>query len=1102
MKAIRMAKNILFSATLFVCAQALWAQPELVVQEWHRVWREGERPQALAFSYGNKYLYTATSRDLKLWDVQTGLLIRTFSKGEISVYRPLPGSKYQTVSVNFAASYGMLPSLSGEQFIVKVNEGDGVGSTNVALCDALTGKLSNLDDVFRERWGDRYSSRTDYALSPDGSFVLAAKDGSDKEDPKISVYNSDGLKKVKEFELVDKGRLKLPLVSKGAKYCAVKLLQDNKINKTLLYDLTKLSRVSSFDESQYGTAVDFSYDNRYLAFVKDDAIKVYNIDECRTISFPNNSSKAAAKFLISNSNELLVCDGTFIRRFDVAAKRQVEEFSLSRKNYNWGRLGDPSPVFSHDGSLIAQTFDDGILISSTKEPSAGSLTSKLSDMSEVCYNYKNDFVLLKKPGSVCGLFDKKLSCKRFVKINAPYVDCAVFDDGLYCIDRGRGLMKLSFDGDEEIFTLALKNYKNAFSSSDDGRIVAYSGNDNLVHVCDVQQKKELATFPLSNQVYKVSPAGSFVYASDGKYDSPYRSGKNDVFDLATLKMKTLDGRIVAISSDDKICAVYTNKNKRFVTFYECAKWKAAKKIDNVFVSDAGFTSDGKTFALRHDDKVSVYDFDTRSLVDQIQMKSSEFKDIKAFFYAGKDRDSLAFVYLDSNNIIRRRSFASKTFDASMLASSDGDWITYTPEGYFNGSEGGIKSFVHVVDGLKVYPLDQLAEVFFRPDLVAAKIAGKDVSKAAVADLPKPKGKTADQDSALQTVLATGEPPLVQFANPPSSSATREVQLKFNVLDQGGGIGGVFISVNGKVVQLSGSTKKIEAVSKEKGVPFSPLVSLCAGENVIEAYATNSAGKIESRHAVAKIEWKGEEEKPNLHILAFGVNDYATTGVSKLKYAVPDAQSVVQKFSQKSGGALYGRVWTKALLDKDVTKPNIQACVDSMAKNVKADDVFVLYISGHGVSYQGDYYFISYDFDGKNISTAVSKDFLLNNCLSKIKASKTLLLLDTCNSGAIVSGGDSDTAFARLSRATGQAIIAASSDTQTAIEGYDGHGVFTYALLDALSGKADFVGDNKISLLELNLYVSNIVPMLSKLKWNHAQNPWYDLRKQDFVLLEK
>ncbi len=44
-------KFLLSTIALFVCAQALWAQPELVVQEWHRVWRKDERPQAL---YGHK----------------------------------------------------------------------------------------------------------------------------------------------------------------------------------------------------------------------------------------------------------------------------------------------------------------------------------------------------------------------------------------------------------------------------------------------------------------------------------------------------------------------------------------------------------------------------------------------------------------------------------------------------------------------------------------------------------------------------------------------------------------------------------------------------------------------------------------------------------------------------------------------------------------------------------------------------------------------------------------------------------------------------------------------------------------------------------------
>jgi hypothetical protein len=41
-----------------------------------------------------------------------------------------------------------------------------------------------------------------------------------------------------------------------------------------------------------------------------------------------------------------------------------------------------------------------------------------------------------------------------------------------------------------------------------------------------------------------------------------------------------------------------------------------------------------------------------------------------------------------------------------------------------------------------------------------------------------------------------------------------------------------------------------------------------------------------------------------------------------------------------------------------------------------------------------------------------------------------------------------TAIARLTRATGRATIVASTDSQPALEGYKGHGMFTYVLLEA------------------------------------------------------
>ena len=431
--------------------------------------------------------------------------------------------------------------------------------------------------------------------------------------------------------------------------------------------------------------------------------------------------------------------------------------------------------------------------------------------------------------------------------------------------------------------------------------------------------------------------------------------------------------------------------------------------------------------------------------------------------------------------------------ASAVADSFGDYVVYTPEGYFTGSPSGINKFVHLVNGMEVSELGQYAETLFRPDLVAAKIRGESVAES--------------ENAVLAELVTSGEPPLVSFSELPPVSSSRDITVDFSVQDAGGGIGNVYVSVNGKVKQIADGSRSFELVggnaaqsSKKKNgtVSYSPTISLSSGVNTIEAFATNKAGKVESRRAIARISWKGAENKPNLHVLAVGVNEYSARGVSKLNYAVPDVESIASSFS-RAGKSLYGSVSVVALTDEKASSSGIVAEFNRLSNIVKSDDVFVFYVSGHGTSYNGDYYFIPVDFDG-NLSTAVSKTFIMNN-MQKIAAQKSLLILDTCYSGAIVNESDT-TAYQRLARATGQAIIAASSDAQTAIEGYEGHGVFTYALLEGLSGKAGSPDDKSISLLDLAAYVSKTVPKLSEQKWNYSQMPWFDIRKQDFPLVGK
>ena len=69
------------------------------------------------------------------------------------------------------------------------------------------------------------------------------------------------------------------------------------------------------------------------------------------------------------------------------------------------------------------------------------------------------------------------------------------------------------------------------------------------------------------------------------------------------------------------------------------------------------------------------------------------------------------------------------------------------------------------------------------------------------------------------------------------------------------------------------------------------------------------------------------------------------------------------------------------------------------------------------------------------------------------------------------------AVGRLIQATGRTTLTAALDDQPALEGYRGHGVVTFAMLDALA-RGDLNGDGLISLTELIEHVDDPVPEIT------------------------
>ena len=317
-----------------------------------------------------------------------------------------------------------------------------------------------------------------------------------------------------------------------------------------------------------------------------------------------------------------------------------------------------------------------------------------------------------------------------------------------------------------------------------------------------------------------------------------------------------------------------------------------------------------------------------------------------------------------------------------------------------------------------------------------------------------------------------------------------------------------------VIDTSRALKLKKKSQRDDCFIYDQTISLAGGKNTIGFRATNKAGNIESKPDYLEVTFddtnlkkklrtklskiSGSQNINDLHILAIAVNEYKDKDLT-LKYSINDATEML-KTIQDVAKPLFNKVHTYKLFDKEVTKENIKQAF----KDIKStrEDVFLLYIAGHGITdeYNGNYYYIPYDFINKDDEKAVQtqgvgqKDLMLG--LSKVTALKSLVLLDTCNSGSFVEANMQKTTTNRLARATGRATISASSSSQVAYEGYKGHGVFTYTLIEALKGKG-YKNDSKITINELNEYVEDTLPNRTDKKWGYRQMPQSSMYGVDF-----
>jgi uncharacterized caspase-like protein len=214
--------------------------------------------------------------------------------------------------------------------------------------------------------------------------------------------------------------------------------------------------------------------------------------------------------------------------------------------------------------------------------------------------------------------------------------------------------------------------------------------------------------------------------------------------------------------------------------------------------------------------------------------------------------------------------------------------------------------------------------------------------------------------------------------------------------------------------------------------------------------------------------------------------------------------------RQAGTKLYERVEVRTVLDADATAEKLDGVFGEVSRQVRPQDVFVFFLAGHGKTVDARFYFLPQDFryagEDSIVKQGVGQD-RLQGWFSRIKAQKSVLLFDACESGSLIGdkiamrGIEEKTAIDRMTRAMGRTMLTATTDSKPAIEGYRGHGVFTYTLLAGFDA-ADANNDGVIDVTELAQYVDRQLPDLTFDAFKLRQVPQMSIVGSNFPLASK
>jgi hypothetical protein len=548
---------------------------------------------------------------------------------------------------------------------------------------------------------------------------------------------------------------------------------------------------------------------------------------------------------------------------------------------------------------------------------------------------------------------------------------------------------------------------------------------------------------------------------------------------------------VAISPDGK--TIVSGSMDNTVRLWDKETGKEIRRLQGHTgpVTSVAISVDGQTIVSGSmDNTVRLWDKKTGREIRRLQGHSGEV------FSVAISPDGETIVSGSSDGEIKIWDSKKGKLFATLIAFTDGEWVTYTPDNYYISSPKGDK-YISFRVGNKLYSFEQYSEIYKKEEVVARLLKGEDIDNI-LAELQMEKVDITQIPAPVVVInyFEIGED-LIKPENQTVNSS--HINIAATAVERKLGIGKVVIQLNDRII-----AEKKELNVKEYRIVEPVTLREKSNRIKITAYSTKDVkGYSKEINLIYKEELLKGKSLPELvryffgksrsWAVVIGINDYskAKNGFKYLPYAVNDAKAV-KNYLIKSLGFSEEKIFT--LYNGDASKRAIEQLLgETLPKNVDEKDRVVVYFSGHGeqeVGKRGKKFGYLIPIDGK-------KESLYSSCISmnqlgffseRIPAKQVLFILYSCFSGiagVVHKKGEipkeTRKQIESFIKSEGRQIMTAggADDTAEMSKKWNNHSVYTFYLLKGLRGAADYNSDEVISIRELQVYLDSTVPKEAK-----------------------